>query len=141
MNWFDKPDYKNKGEFADELIGKMIVEWDEDHLKLDDGTVVTIEMTENDCCVAAWGRFSDVELEAVITDVRFCEPVGHEFEGWDETHTTQEVVFIHNLNEVGKANLYADNGNGDFYYSVVAFKIKDIYYAPLGSLYGFSYED
>lgn len=115
----------------DRLVGKRIVEWSEDYLKLDDGTVITIEMTESDCCATASGEFKNVELEAVITDIRFNKPALNYCE--DESSTTQEVVFIHNQNKIAQADLYADNGNGDYYYSVVAFKIRDIYYAPLGS--------
>ena len=118
----------------DRLVGKRIVGWSEDYLKLDDGTIITIEMTEFDCCASAYGEFKDVELEAVITDIRFNKPVlNSPYEDGYETYTTQEVVFVHNQNKIAQANLYADNGNGDFYYSVVAFKIKGVYYAPLGS--------
>ena len=118
----------------DRLVGKRIVEWSEDYLKLDDGTIITIEMTESDCCASAYGEFKDVELEAVITDIRFNKPVlNSPYEDGYETYTTQEVVFIHNQNEIAQADLYADNGNGNYYYSIVAFKIKGVYYAPLGS--------
>lgn len=107
------------------------LDFDEDVLELDDDTIITIEMTESDCCAMACGEFKDVKLEAVITDIRFNKPVLNYYE--DESFTTQEVVFIHNQNKIAQADLYADNGNGDYYYSVVAFKIRDIYYAPLGS--------
>lgn len=131
---YEEISYKDKQDMIDRLVGKKIVEWDEDYLKLDDGTVITIEMTENDCCARACGEFKDVELEAVITDIRFNKPVlNSPYEDEYETYTTQEVVFIHNQNKIGQANLYADNGNADYYYSVVAFKIKGVYYAPLGS--------
>ena len=118
----------------DRLVGKRIVEWSEDYLKLDDGTIITIEMTESDCCASAYGEFKDVELEAVITDIRFNKPVlNSPYEDGYETYTTQEVVFVHNQNKIAQADLYADNGNGNYYYSIVAFKIKGVYYAPLGS--------
>lgn len=124
--------YKDKQDMIDRLVGKRIVEWSEDYLKLDDGTIITIEMTESDCCATASGEFKNVELEAVITDIRFNKPIlNNRCE--DETYSTQEAVFVHNQNKIGQADLYADNGNGDYYYSVVAFKIKSIYYAPLGS--------
>lgn len=116
----------------DRLVGKRIIEWNQDYLKLDDGSIIAIEMTESDCCAMAYGEFKDVKLEAVITDIRFNKPALNYY-GGEETYTTQEVVFIHNKNKIAQADLYADNGNGDYYYSVVAFKIKDIYYAPLGS--------
>lgn len=127
-------EYKDKEDMNRRLIGKKITEWSEDCLTLDDGTVITIEMTEFDCCARAYGVFKDVKLEAVITDIRFNKPVlNSPYEDEYETYTTQEVVFVHNQNKIAQANLYADNGNGDFYYSVVAFKIKGVYYAPLGS--------
>ena len=129
---YDEIEYKDKQEMIDRLVGKRIIEWSKNHLKLDDGSIINIEMTEYDCCAMADGEFKDVKLEAVITDIRFSKPVLNNCYV-DETYTTQEVVFVHNQNKIGQANLYADNGNGDYYYSVVAFKIKGIYYAPLGS--------
>ena len=38
-------------EIKELLLYKTIKEWDVDKLVLDDGTIVTIEMTDNDCCV------------------------------------------------------------------------------------------
>lgn len=128
---YDEIEYKDKQEMIDRLVGKRIIEWSKNHLKLDDGSIINIEMTEYDCCAMADGEFKDVKLEAVITDIRFSKPALNYCE--DESYTTQEVVFIHNQNKIAQADLYADNGNGDYYYSVVAFKIRDIYYAPLGS--------
>lgn len=125
--------YKTEKEMIDRLVGKKIIEWSEDRLKLDDGSVITIEMTEFDCCATAYGNFKDVKLNAVITDIRFKTPILNSFDDYDETYSTQEVVFVHNQNKIAQADLYADNGNGDYYYSVVAFKIKDVYYAPLDS--------
>ena len=126
-------DYKTDKDLGKKLIGRKIIEWSEDYLKLDDDTIITIEMTENDCCATAGGEFKDIKLEAVITDIRFGEPVEVSDQWYDETEAKREIVFIHNLNPIGKANMYADNGNANYYYSVCAFKINDIYYAPLGS--------
>lgn len=128
--------YKSEKEMINRLVGKKIIEWSEDRLKLDDESVIRIEMTENDCCATACGNFKDVKLNAVITDIRFKTPILNNFDDYDETYSTQEVVFVHNQNKIAQADLYADNGNGDYYYSVVAFKIKDIYYAPLASYEG-----
>ena len=127
-------EYKTDNDLANKLIGRKIVEWDKDYLKLDDDTIIIIEMTEYDCCASAGGEFKDIELEAIITDIRFEAPTenySNSFE--EETYADREVVFIHNLNPIGKANMYADNGNANYYYSVCAFRINDIYYAPLGS--------
>lgn len=128
---YEEFEYKDKKEMIDSLVGRRIIEWSKDHLKLDDGSIITIEMTDYDCCAMAYGEFKDVRLEAVITDIRFNKPALSYCE--DESATTQEVVFVHNQNKIAQADLYADNGNGDYYYSVVAFKIKDVYYAPLYS--------
>ena len=130
--YYQEIEYKDKQDMINRLVGKRIIEWNEEYLKLDDGTVITIEMTENDCCASAYGEFKDVTLEAVITDIRFNKPVLNSFNE-DESYTTQEVVFVHNQNKIAQADLYADNGNGDYYYSVVAFKIQGVYYAHLGS--------
>lgn len=40
--------YKTEKEMIDSLVGKRIIEWNQDYLKLDDGSVITIEMTESD---------------------------------------------------------------------------------------------
>lgn len=129
--------YKTEKEMIGRLVGKKIIDWSEDRLKLDDGSVITIEMTEFDCCATACGDFKDVKLNAVITDIRFNRPILNSYyEDCYETFSTQEVVFVHNQNKIAQADLYADNGNGDYYYSIVAFKIKDVYYAPLASYEG-----
>lgn len=127
-------EYKTDNDLANKLIGRKIIEWNEDYLKLDDDTIITIEMTEWDCCAGAGGEFKDIELEAVITDIRFEAPTENYSEIFEEeTYAAREVVFVHNYNQIGKANMYADNGNANYYYSVCAFRINDIYYAPLGS--------
>lgn len=132
--------YKTDKDLGKKLIGRKIIEWSEDYLKLDDDTIITIDMTANDCCATAGGEFKDIKLEAVITDIRFGEPAEVSNQWYDETEAKREIVFIHNLNPIGKANMYANNGNANYYYSVCAFKINDIYYAPLGS-YGETLKD
>ena len=102
--------YKTEKEMIDRLVGKKIIDWSEDRLKLDDGSVITIEMTEFDCCATAYGKFKDVKLNAVITDIRFKTPILNYFDD-DETGSTQEVVFVHNQNKIAQADLYADNGD------------------------------
>ena len=60
-------------ELKEKLLYKKIVNFEDDKLYLDDGTIVSIEMTDNDCCACAFGEFKDVKLEAVITDVNVGE--------------------------------------------------------------------
>lgn len=111
------------------LLYHRIVEWDSDHLLLDDGTKVTIECTEADCCADAWGEFKDVKLDAVITDVkleneRTDSPWGTD----DETVNSVDLVIYHNRNRIATAECNADNGNGGYYYSVGAVRVKDVCY-------------
>ena len=111
------------------LLYHRVVEWDSDHLMLDDGTKVTIECVESDCCAHAWGEFKDVKLDAVITDVkleneRTDSPWGDE----DETVNSVDVVIYHNRNQIATADCSANNGNGGYYYSVGAVRVKDVDY-------------
>lgn len=111
------------------LLYHRIVEWDSDHLLLDDGTKVTIECTEQDCCANAWGEFKDVKLDAIITDVkleneRTDSPWGTD----DETVNSVDLVIYHNRNRIATAECNADNGNGGYYYSVGAVRVKDVCY-------------
>jgi len=111
------------------LLYHRIVEWDSNHLLLDDGTKVTIECTEQDCCADAWGEFKNVKLDAVITDVkleneRTVNPYGDE----DEAVNSVDIVIYHNRNRIATAECNADNGNGGYYYSVGAVRVKDVCY-------------
>lgn len=63
----------DKEELKERLLYKRIVKFEEDKLYLDDGTIVSIEETDSDCCASAFGEFKDVELEALITDVKVGE--------------------------------------------------------------------
>ena len=119
-------EYKEEEELKDRLVGRSIVKWTKDYLKLDDGTLVETEMTESDCCALAYGEFKDFKLDAVITDVRYSEPKDESNE--DTNISTREIVFIHNANPMGVIDLYADGGNGGYYFSVVAIKVNDIYF-------------
>lgn len=112
------------------LLYRKIVEWNEDQLVLDDGTKVTIEMTESDCCATAGGSFSNVTLDAVITDVVYGE---EEKWGWkytdddsDSYGTDVKVVIYHNQNPIAQADLEADAGNGGYYYSVASFIVTSV---------------
>lgn len=68
-----EPDWENARygsleELKEMLLHKRIVKWDKDFLLLEDGTRVTIEMSESDCCAYAGGEFKDVKLDAIITE-------------------------------------------------------------------------
>lgn len=108
------------------LINKKIVEWDKDKIVLEDGTKVTIECSEYDCCAGAYGKFTNVQLDAMITSVK--EPVVTSVPD-DDTVINQAIINIyHNQNVVAQAEVTADAGNGGYYYSVGSFVVKDVHY-------------
>ena len=126
-------DYKTLEELKEVLIGKTIVKWDKDWLLLDDKTKIEIVCSEADCCANAYGEFESVNLEAIITDVRLENArTIVDYDGY-ETHTEIELVILHNQGSISKANCYANNGNGDYYYSACAVKIKNNYFKILES--------
>lgn len=130
-NYYE-PDWKNARygsleELKELLLYKRIVKWDKDFLLLEDGTRVTIEMSESDCCAYAGGEFQDVLLDAVITDVEIGEQVKEESD-WGETTSTNTVTIYHNQNPIALAECEANDGNGGYYYSVGSLVIGDIHF-------------
>lgn len=109
------------------LLYKRIVKWDKEFLLLEDGTKVTIEMSESDCCASAGGEFQNVKLDAVITDVKIGEQA-REKDDWGTTISTNTVTIYHNQNPIALAECEADDGNGGFYYSVGSLVIGNIHF-------------
>ncbi len=114
----DSHDFKNARygsleELKELLLYKRIVKWNKDHLELEDGTKVTIEMSENDCCAYAGGEFKDVKLDAIITDIKIGE---QETVGWEDgsSESYNTVTIYHNQNPIALAECEADDGNGGF---------------------------
>lgn len=116
--------YGTLDELKEKLLFKRIVEWDEKHLTLEDGTEVTIELSESDCCAYAGGEFKDVKLDAVITDVEIGEPVSDDSD-W-VIRKTNKVTIYHNQNPIAQADCEAEH-NG-YYYSVGSMVIGDIHF-------------
>lgn len=108
-------------DFKKMVLYHHIVEWDDNKIVLDNGLIIAIEETEQDCCAGARGNFSDVVLQAAITSVT--EP---KYKPWedDDTYGCSAVVkFLHNRNLICKANADADAGNGGYYFSVASFVV------------------
>ena len=103
------------------------VAWTEDSLTLDDGTVVTIEESEQDCCASAGGEFKDVVLDAVITNIEIGREHVTEFE-YDGSEHLVTVTIFHNQNPIALADCSADDGNGGYYYSVCSLVVKNVHY-------------
>ena len=110
-------------EFRELLLFHKVVEWNQqlNYIVLDNGTKITIAMTDSDCCAYASGTFDNVELDAAITAVT--EP---EYEEWDDGYTygcKAVVKMMHNQNLICSVNADADAGNGGYYYSVASFVV------------------
>lgn len=118
--------YKPYQNLKEKLLYKRIISFTKDSLTLEDGTVLSIVEAEQDCCAGAYGRFKDVKLDAVITDVS--EPQIENVADDDTIVNTAIVTIYHNQNPIAIADCYADAGNGGYYYSTCAFKIDCDYY-------------
>lgn len=109
-------------EFKEMLLYRKVIEWQDNTITLDNGIVIAIEETEQDCCASASGCFTKVELNAVITDVS--EP---KHKHWSDGYTygcEAVVKMFHNQNLICQAEANADAGNGGYYYSVASFVVK-----------------
>ena len=125
---------KNKyiEELKQSLLYKTITAWDNNSLTLSDGTKVTIECTNNDCCAWAGGEFKNVTLDAIVTDVTIGEITTF---GDPHDMTTNEVTITvyHNQNPIALAECYADNGNGGYYYSVCSLVVNGVNHPVLSA--------
>ena len=103
------------------LLYKKIVEWDEKTITLEDGTTLQVECLEQYCCAGGGGKWSNVKLDAVITDIEL-EDIKKDVQLYDfgesETYTTAKIMIYHNQNIIAQNEMYTDNGNGGYYYSV-----------------------
>ena len=116
-----------ENELKELLLFKRIVKFEESKLYLDDGTIVSIEETDSDCCACAFGEFKNVKLDAVITDVKIGEYEDNGLTADMEYSNENTVTIYSNQNPVAQAECYADAGNGGFYYSVCSLVIGDVY--------------
>ena len=120
-------EYQEFETIKEQLLFKKIVAWTEGSLTLDDGTVVTIEESEQDCCAHADGEFKEVVLDAVITDIKLGVETT-ESDRYDGTENYVTVRIFHNQNPIALAECSANDGNGGYYYSVCSLVVKDVHY-------------
>ena len=106
------------------LIGKKIVKWTTNELILEDGTRVSVECSEYDCCAYAGGTFKDIELDAIITEITY--PAITKIPDDDTRVNEAKVVIYHNQNPIAQLDAHANAGNGGYYYSVCAFVVKEV---------------
>ena len=107
---------------------KRVISWDIEKIVLEDGTTITLECTESDCCAGAYGEFKPLTerppLDAMITDI----VIGEEREVPDDYTIVNsvELKIFHNQNIICEAEMTADAGNGGYYYSVGSLKVNNI---------------
>ena len=103
------------------LLYKRITSWDEERIILEDGTTLKVKCFEQDCCASGGGVWSNVKLDAVITDIKLedvKENVERYYFGEGEKCTTAKIMIYHNQNIIAQNEMYTDDGNGGYYYSV-----------------------
>lgn len=131
MNFVDnllklKGSYGDMEELKSRIVNKRIIYWDSKELRLEDGTTLTLETSEQDCCAGASGTFSNVTLDAMITDVKITEM--EEIPDDDTRVNKVEVFIFHNQNVIAQADMEADAGNGGYYYSVGSIVIGEVHF-------------
>lgn len=118
-----------KEQLEKKILFKRVIEWSKDFIKLEDGTTITLECTDHDCCAGAYGEFEPASeyppLDAMITDII----VGDEERIPDDDTIINrvELKIFHNQNFICKATMEADAGNGGYYYSIGSIVVGDIF--------------
>lgn len=107
------------------LLFKKITNLENDYLILSDGTKINFECSEYDCCAYAEGQREDFTIDGLITDIKLLDIKENNEDEYDETNVTAKLVLFHNKNEIANAELYANNGNGNYYYSVLSVYINN----------------
>lgn len=105
------------------LVGRRITAADNGTLTLDDGTVLELYESEQDCCAGASGEWVILDpdrLEAAITHVEY---KSDSFEGGGTRGRTCEVTILHNQNPIALGAGYADAGNDGYYFSTLSLEI------------------
>jgi len=122
--------YGNMKELKEAILHKRVVSIDRDKVQLENGIVLTIELSEADCCAGGGGQFEFDEenppLDAMITDINIGEE--EDVPDDDTIVTRNTITLFHNQNEIIKANAETDAGNGGYYYSVTSLVINDIHF-------------
>ena len=107
---------------------KRVISWDIHKIVLEDGTIITLECTEQDCCAGAYGEFKPLTerppLDAMITDIVIGEEI--EIPDNDTVVNSVELKIFHNQNIICEAEMTADAGNGGYYYSVGSLRVNNI---------------
>ena len=107
-----------------QMLYHKIVKWENNRIVLDNGMILKIEETEQDCCAEASGTFKDVVLDAAITYVGDIK-----YEPWEDCDTygcSASVTIMHNKNIICRAEANADAGNSEYYNSIASFVVQPV---------------
>lgn len=91
-----------------------------DALVLEDGTLLNLYMSDQDCCAGAegeWNILSDPDLHGGITDVEIRDIKGNDEE------VTATLNILYGNNTIARGDLYADSGNDGYYFSVLSVQV------------------
>lgn len=124
-----------KTQITELLLNKRIAQLTDDVLTLEDGTQLEVECTDQDCCASAGGTWyvgSTDSIDALITTVEITDPVcEYDDSGFDEYESRVSIMLYHDGNLVAKNEVYADAGNGGYYYSVASLKVTKVNDEPV----------
>ena len=119
---------KDMKELSEKILYKRVTEWNKEFIELEDGTKITLECTDNDCCAGAYGSFKPSSktppLDAVITDIVISDEI--EVPDDDTRVNRVEIRVFHNQNVICEGEMIADAGNGGYYYSVGSLIVDEI---------------
>lgn len=108
----------------DALVGRRIVEVDDENIILDDGSVLHFT-EERDCCAGADFTLHDYDLTdpPVITAI---EDSGRKADDdFDGDRYESRVITLLGINgTVGRIENFADAGNGGYYFAVLTLTVR-----------------
>ncbi|MCQ9340840.1 hypothetical protein NQ028_06740 [Corynebacterium phoceense] len=119
---------KAVAEFKKRIVGQTIKEVNEDSLVLDNGTVLELYESDQDCCAGAWAEFKVLDannLHAGVTDVDFsCDEWGSEDDYDDSYGTDLTITILHNQNPIAQGECTANAGISGYYFSILSLRVK-----------------
>lgn len=105
------------------LVGRRITSAKCDTLTLNDGTILQLYESDQDCCAGAFGEWEILDpdrLEAAITDVDYEDAAYHD---GDTRIAKCKITILHNQNPIALGDGYANAGNGGYYFSVLSLRV------------------
>lgn len=120
----NKPTHSLDQKLRELLIGQKVTKADDGTLTLDNGVILELYESDQDCCAHAYGTWKITNpnnLEAGITDITY-EYNAEEHSDESQTNTLT-ISLLHNQNPIAQAHCWADDGNGGYYFSVLSMRV------------------